>query len=80
LDEIETGDAKTILATFGTTADALLDIVSGHFNLTGKLPFTIPVSNQAVVDNKSDLPVSMEPKDYGLFNFGHGLNYGSVDK
>lgn len=80
LDEIEGGDAKTILATFGTTSDALLDIVSGHFNPNGKLPFTIPVSNQAVVDNKSDLPGSMEPKGYGLFNFGHGLSYGSVDK
>ncbi|WP_234650521.1 glycoside hydrolase family 3 N-terminal domain-containing protein [Dyadobacter sp. CY356] len=75
LDEIDSKAASTILATFGTTADAVLDVVSGQFNPTGKLPFTIPVSNQVVTDNKSDIAGSMEPKGYALFSFGAGLSY-----
>ena len=77
LNEIE-GDAKTMLATFGTTPDALLDIISGVYKPTGKLPFTIPVSQQAVIDNKSDVPGMQEPRGYALFPFGTGLTYGSV--
>lgn len=77
LSEVD-GDAKTILATFGTTPDALLDIVGGTYKPTGKLPFTIPVSQQAVADNKSDVPGMQEPKGYALFPFGAGLTYGSV--
>ena len=75
LDELDGAAAKTILATFGTTPDALLDIVSGAYNPTGKLPFTIPASQQAVVDNKSDVPGFEEPKGYALFKFGDGLRY-----
>ncbi len=74
IDEIDKGKAKTILATFGTTQDALLDIVSGAFNPTGKLPFSIPVSEKAVQENKSDVPGYLEP-NYALFKFGTGLSY-----
>ncbi|MBD2701380.1 glycoside hydrolase family 3 C-terminal domain-containing protein [Spirosoma sp. BT702] len=75
LDELDQAAAKTILATFGTTPEALLDVVSGVYNPTGKLPFTIPASQQAVVDNKSDVPGFQEGKNYALFNFNHGLSY-----
>lgn len=74
IDEIDKGKAKTILATFGTTQDALLDIVSGAFKPTGKMPFTTPISEKAVSENKSDVPGFMEP-NYALFKFGDGLNY-----
>jgi beta-glucosidase len=77
LNEIE-GEAKTMLATFGTTPDALLDIISGTYKPTGKLPFTIPASQQAVIDNKSDVPGRLEPQGYALFPFSTGLTYGSV--
>ena len=75
IDEIDKGNLKTVLATFGTTTDALLDVVSGLFNPTGKMPFTTPVSNQAVLDNQSDVPGFMKPKGYALFKFGEGLSY-----
>lgn len=75
IDEIDGGAAQTVLATFGTTTDALLDIVSGKANPTGKLPFTIPSSNQAVINNKSDVPGSQEPQGYALFKFNEGLRY-----
>jgi beta-glucosidase len=75
ISEIDKGNTKALFATFGTTTDALLDIVSGAFNPTGKMPFTIPASNKAVLENKSDVPGFMEPKGYGLFKFGDGLSY-----
>jgi beta-glucosidase len=74
MDEIE-GSAKTVVATFGTTAAALLDIVSGAYQPTGKLPFTIPASEQAVTENKSDVPGTQEPAGYALFKFGSGMGY-----
>ena len=80
IDEIDSGTppegkAKTILATFGTTQDALLDIVSGVFKPTGKMPFTTPISEKAAQENKSDVPGYLEPKSYGLFMFGDGISY-----
>ena len=39
---------KGVLATFGTTADALLDVITGKFNPSGKMPFSTPVSDLAV--------------------------------
>jgi beta-glucosidase len=75
IDEIDKGKAKTILATFGTTQDALLDIVNGAFKPTGKMPFTTPISEKAAQENKSDVPGYLEPKGYGLFMFGDGISY-----
>lgn len=74
IDEIDKANCKTILATFGTTQDALLDIISGAFNPTGKMPFTTPISEKAVSENQSDVPGFMKP-NYALFKFGDGLNY-----
>ena len=75
IEEIDKGKAQTVLATFGTTQDALLDIVRGAFKPSGKMPFSMPVSSQAVVDNKSDVPGALEPKGYALFKFGDGISY-----
>jgi len=75
IEEIDKGKTHGIIATFGTTQEALLDIVSGKFNPTGKMPFTTPKTMQAVENNKSDVPGYMEGPDYGLFAFGHGLSY-----
>ncbi len=75
ISEIEKEGTKTVLATFGTTTDALLDVVTGAFNPSGKMPFTTPVSDKAVLENKSDVPGYMEPKGYALFKFGDGLSY-----
>lgn len=75
LDELDASATKTMLATFGTTPDALLDIVRGVYKPTGKLPFTIPASEKAVVENKSDVPGFQEGNDYARFRFGYGLSY-----
>jgi beta-glucosidase len=64
-----------VLATFGTTADALLDVITGKFNPTGKMPFSTPVSDLAVTNQKEDVPGYLEGKDYALFNYDEGLSY-----
>lgn len=64
--------ASAILANFGSSDEAIFDILFGEFNPTGKLPFEMPSSWEAVLNQKEDLPFdSKEP----LFPFGHGLSY-----
>lgn len=75
IDEIDNPNVKTVLAAFGTTYEAVLDVVSGVFNPSGKMPFSTPVSRKAVLENKSDVPGHLEKKGYALFNFGDGLSY-----
>ena len=69
------GNIKAILATFGTTPDALLDVITGKFNPTGKMPFSTPSSDEAVTNQKEDVPGYLEGKGYALFNCGQGLSY-----
>jgi beta-glucosidase len=75
INEIDNGDAETLLATFGTTNDALLDVVSGKFKPTGKMPFSIPASREAVLKNKADVPGNLEPQGYAVFRFNDGISY-----
>lgn len=66
---------KAVLATFGTSTDALLDVLSGKFNPSGKMPFSTPVSDQAVESQKEDVPGYMEGEGYALFNYDEGMSY-----
>jgi beta-glucosidase len=71
----KTKNIISVLATFGTTADALLDVITGKFNPSGKMPFSTPVSDLAVENQKEDVPGYMEGEGYALFNYDEGLNY-----
>jgi beta-glucosidase len=64
-----------VLATFGTTTDALLDVITGKFNPSGKMPFSTPVSDLAVTNQKEDVPGYLEGEGYALFNYDEGLSY-----
>jgi beta-glucosidase len=64
-----------VLATFGTKADALLDVITGKFNPSGKMPFSTPISDLAVTNQKEDVPGYLEGEGYALFNYGEGLNF-----
>jgi beta-glucosidase len=75
IDEIDTKNLQTVLATFGTSTDALLDVLSGKYDPTAKMPFTTPKSRQAVLDNQSDVPGYLKPEGYALFKFGDGIGY-----
>ena len=71
----KTVNIKGVLATFGTTADALLDVITGKFNPSGKMPFSTPVSDLAVENQKEDVPGYLEGEGYALFNYDEGLSY-----
>ncbi len=64
-----------VLATFGTTTDALLDVITGKFNPTGKMPFSTPISDEAVENQKEDVPGYLEGEGYALFNYDEGMSY-----
>jgi beta-glucosidase len=81
IDEVYEDGSKNIkgvLATFGTTPEALLDIVFGKVNPSGKMPFTTPKTESAAQNQKSDVPGSMEGPGYALFKFDEGLSYEVV--
>ena len=61
-----------LLATFSVADTAVLDVVWGKFNPTGKLPIELPSSMEAVRAQKEDVPYDSENP---LFPFGHGLSY-----
>jgi len=75
IDEIDNNNLQTVLATFGTSTDALIDVLVGKYNPTGKMPFTTPKSRQAVLDNQSDVPGYLKPDGYALFKFNEGIGY-----
>ena len=75
LSELQGGASKAWIATFGTTLPALLDVVTGKFNPTGKMPFGLPSSQQAVENNKEDVPSFQEAEGYALIPCGAGLSY-----
>jgi len=75
INEIDNGNLNTVLATFGTTSDALLDVLSGEFEPSGKMPFSIPASTEAVNNNLADTPGSQEKEGYAVFEYDAGLQY-----
>ncbi|HEY1369596.1 MAG TPA: glycoside hydrolase family 3 N-terminal domain-containing protein [Gaiellaceae bacterium] len=64
---------RALLATFGVADAAVLDVVFGRFAPTGRLPFELPSSMDAVRRQAEDLP---HDSDDPLFPFGFGLDYG----
>jgi beta-glucosidase len=68
-------ESAALLATFGVGDAALLDVLTGAFVPTGKLPFELPSSMDAVRAQKEDVPFdSAQP----LFPFGAGLTYAAT--
>jgi beta-glucosidase len=66
-------NAGAVLATFGVSDLALLDVVSGRFKPQGKLPFALANRLEAVIDKRSDLPGY--PAADTLYPYGFGLSY-----
>jgi len=64
--------AKGLLADFGASDAALLDVIFGKAKPGGHLPFELPSSMEAVKNQKEDMPYdSKDP----LYKFGSGLSY-----
>jgi len=65
-------EAAALLGTFGVSDAALLDVIFGEFAPTGKLPFELPSSMDAVEVQLEDVPYDSEDP---LFEYGFGLTY-----
>jgi beta-glucosidase len=64
--------SAALLANYGSSPHALLDVVFGIAQPEGKLPFDMPSSTSAVVASRSD--VEFDTAD-PTFRFGDGLNF-----
>jgi beta-glucosidase len=76
-DESGLKRAGAILAGFGVSDGALMDVITGRFDPQGKLPFALARTQQAILDNAPDAPGY--PAADTLFPFGHGLSYGPAN-
>jgi beta-glucosidase len=65
-------EAGALLATFGVSDEALFDVLFGRFAPTGRLPFEMPSSMDAVRAQLEDVPHDSKAP---LFEFGFGLTY-----
>ena len=64
--------ASALIANFGVSDAALLDVLTGRAKPEGKLPFELPSSMEAVQAQRSDVPHdSARP----LYPFGFGKSY-----
>lgn len=85
LNDIEPG-AAAVLATYDIKGDALLDVISGDYAPQGKLPMSVPASQDVIDANLPDVPGYAENQmtDGGytyvdstgsVYDFGFGLTY-----
>ncbi|MGB5436129.1 MAG: glycoside hydrolase family 3 N-terminal domain-containing protein [Maribacter sp.] len=66
------GTSAALFAEFGTSDEVLVDVLFGKIKPSGKLPFELPSSQEAVENQKEDVPYdSKDP----LYPFGYGLGY-----
>jgi beta-glucosidase len=65
-------EAAALLATFGVSDEALLDVLTGKVAPTGKLPFEMPSSMDAVRAQLEDVPHDSKAP---LYPIGSGLTY-----
>ncbi len=65
--------AGAIVASFGVSDAALLEVLSGRFKPVGKLPFALPRTLKAVIDNQPDAPGY--PRADTLHPYAFGLTY-----
>jgi beta-glucosidase len=64
--------AKGLLADFGASDAAVLDVIFGKYKPGGHLPIELPSSMEAVRNQKEDVPYdSKQP----LYKFGWGMSY-----
>ncbi|GAB7359077.1 hypothetical protein MBLNU230_g5149t1 [Neophaeotheca triangularis] len=70
--------AAALFGSYGSSDETFLDIVFGVNGARpeGRLPFDMPISDQAAADAKEDVPFDSE----ALFTFGHGLSYAAACK
>lgn len=75
-------NAAAVIATFGTKPEAVIEMVRGKFKPVGKLPVTIPASQEAVNNDAGDVPGYDEDPSYtyrdragNRYHYNFGLSY-----
>lgn len=74
-------DADAIVAEFGVSRAAVLDVVFGNYNPTGRLPIQIPKDMDAVELQSEDRALDMETyidSEGHNYDYGYGMNYEGV--
>ena len=66
------GFASAIIGEFGASPEAICDVLTGASTPSGRLPFEIPISMEAVRNSRPDVPNDTENP---LFPVGFGLDY-----
>ncbi|MFC2949893.1 glycoside hydrolase family 3 protein [Virgibacillus sediminis] len=81
IGDIEPG-AHAVLSTFGVKYEVLFDVLCGKYNPSGKLPFTLPASQEELDKSPGDIPGHAKgssyvyrDKDGNEYGFGFGLSY-----
>ncbi len=78
--EFEEG-ATAILARFGISEQAVLDVISGRYEPSGLLPLQMPADMFTVERQNEDVPFDMIPHadtEGNSYDFGFGLNWSGV--
>lgn len=66
--------SKALIADFDVSDEVIMGLIFGEFYPSGRLPFELPSSVQAVEDQKEDVPYdSQDP----LYEYGHGMRYAN---
>jgi beta-glucosidase len=64
--------ARGLLADFGASDEAVMDVIFGKYKPGGHLPIELPSSMEAVRNQKEDMPYDSKNP---LYPFGFGLSY-----
>jgi beta-glucosidase len=64
--------AVALVGEYGASDQAVLNILFGKARPQGRLPFELPISMEAVRNQKEDLPYDSENP---LYPYGFGLSY-----
>lgn len=73
-------EAGAIVADFGVSETALMDVLSGEHAPQGKMPFALAGTPEAILEQHSDAAGYDETEDGALFDFGFGLTYEQEDE
>lgn len=69
-------NSKALIADFDCSDDVILQMIFGEFEPSGKLPFELPSSVEAVEQQMEDMPYDSKNP---LYSFGHGIQYKSAN-
>ena len=74
-------ETDAIVVEFGVSRAAVLDVVFGDYEPTGRLPIQIPKDMETVEAQSEDRALDMEPhvdEAGNAYDYGFGLNYSGI--